>query len=102
MLDKELVIEPGSLPVKMVFPHIKNFNAELSSGAISIKTIYNGLVIDESGSSTVGRKAVTGVLATTLTVKEFKISPTTEGVPANYTMKIDPGVNISSTYFIRL
>jgi hypothetical protein len=66
-------------PVNVTIPHIRNFNPELSSGVVVIKTSYDGIILDESGSSDTNRKALTGVIATTLSFNTFTFYPKTEG-----------------------
>ena len=97
-----MVVEPGSKSVDMIFNHITNFNPELSSDVIKVRTTYDGLIIDESGNAESNRKAETGFEATVLpTIKSFSFSPTTEGVPSNYTVEIDPGFGFNESASFR-
>lgn len=61
VLDKELRVVPGMLPVNFRFPHIISFSSELSSGVITVRSIYDNVVLDDSGTSEENRKATTGV-----------------------------------------
>ena len=47
----------------MIFRHITNFNPELTSDVIKVRTTYDGLIIDESGNAETNRKAETGFAA---------------------------------------
>lgn len=96
-LDEQLDIEPGMEPIRITFPHIKNFNAELSSGVIVVTTYYDGLVLDESGSDSTNRKAVTSKEALPLSVTSFDYYPRNGGNIARYTFTIAPVVNVDST-----
>ena len=100
VLDQRLDIEPGMEPVRITFPQIKNFNAELSSGVVSVSTYYDGLVLDESGSDVSNRKAITSKEALPLTVSSFDYYPKNEGGPARYLFTIAPVVNVDSTAVI--
>lgn len=100
--DEQLDIEPGMEPVKVTFPQIKNFNAELSSGVISVSTYYDGLVLDESGSDVSNRKAITSKEALPLSVTSFNYYPKNEGSPARYLFTIAPVVNVDSKAVIMI
>jgi len=101
-LDRALIVEPGSKSVDLIFHEITNFNPELSSDVIKIRTTYDGLIIDESGNAETNRKAETGFESIQiLNIEEFTFTPTTEGVPANYTVVIDPGFAFNETTMLR-
>ena len=97
VLDRPLVVEPGSLPVIFTFPDIYNFNAELSSGVIQVKTMYDGYILDESGNDPKNRKAVTGRDTNPLEVVDFTYNPKTEAISAVYEMEIDPKTNLTDS-----
>ena len=101
-LDQQLDIEPGMQPVRITFPHIKNFNAELSSGVVVVTTFYDGLVLDESGSDSTNRKAVTSKEALPLSVTAFDYYPRNGGNIARYTFTMAPVVNVDSTGVIMI
>ena len=101
-LDERLDIEPGMEPVRLVFPHIMNFNAELSSGVVKVTTSYDGLTLDESGSDESNRKAVTSKEARVLAVTSFDYYPRNEANVATYKFKFTPVVNVNSSAVIVL
>ena len=96
-LDEKLEIEPGMEPVRIEFPHIFNFNAELSSGVVKVTTSYDGLNLDESGTDETNRKATTSKEAKVLTVTSFDYYPRNEGNMATYKFSFQPVENINST-----
>ena len=49
------------LPVNFRFPHVISFSSELSSGVITVRSLYDNVVLDDSGTSEENRKATTGV-----------------------------------------
>jgi hypothetical protein len=100
--DERLDIEPGMEPIRITFPQIKNFNAELSSGVVTVSTYYDGLVLDESGSDVSNRKAITSKEALPLTVSSFDYYPRNEGSPARYMFTIAPVVNVDSKAVIMI
>lgn len=53
-------VEPGMPPIIISIPNVRNFNADLNSGVLVIRTIYDGVVLDESGTTDTNRKALTG------------------------------------------
>jgi hypothetical protein len=99
-LDTRLDIEPGMEPVRLTFPHIRNFNSELSSGVVVVATYYDGLVLDESGSDVTNRKAVTSKEALALSVTGFDYYPRNAGNVARYVFTMAPVVNVDSTAVI--
>ena len=48
-------------PVNFRFKHMVSFSSELSSGVITVRSIYDNVVLDDSGTSEENRKATTGV-----------------------------------------
>lgn len=66
-------------PVIISIPHIKNIGPELNTGVVVVKTIYDEVVLDESGTSVTNRKAATGVSAKILNVQNFDYYPQNEG-----------------------
>ena len=92
-MDKELRVVPGMEPVKFRFTDIVSFSSELSSGVITVRSIYDNVVLDDSGTSEENRKATTGVESQQLLIESgggLSYVPTTEGERANYTLKIRP------------
>ena len=88
--DKKLEIEPGMDPLIFVFPHVTNFNEELSSGVIVVKATYDGVVLDDSGNGEENRKAETSSQSSLLSFSGFTFTPTTEGQTANYSVTLEP------------
>lgn len=74
-LDDYLYVVDGMKPVIISIPHIKNIGPELSTGVVVVKTSYDNIVLDESGTTVTNRKANTGVSARILVVKTFSFSP---------------------------
>ena len=64
-------VEPGMLPIVISIPNVRNFVEDLNSGVLVIRTLYDGyiyiiiirVVLDESGTTEVNRKATTGSVA---------------------------------------
>ena len=79
VLDKELKIEDGMKPVIITIPNVRNFNPELQSGVLTIKTIYDTVILDESSTIDTNRKASTSLSASLISINSFIISPTTMG-----------------------
>jgi hypothetical protein len=44
-------------PVVITIPNIRNFKEDLNSGVLVIRTLYDGVVLDESGTTDTNRKA---------------------------------------------
>jgi hypothetical protein len=61
VIREELKVVPGGDPITILFPNIKNYNSELDSGPISVRTMYDNVVLDDSGDSETNRKATTGL-----------------------------------------
>jgi len=101
-LDERLDIEPGMQPVRLAFPHIFNFNAELSSGVVKVATNYDGLVLDESGADESNRKAVTSKEARLLSVSFFDYFPRNEANVATYLLRFRPVVNVNGSAVLQL
>lgn len=89
-LDKELRVEPGSLPLYLTFYNVLNFNAERTSGVVTVTTYYDSVILDQSGSNELNRKAETSFVAHSLTIADFSFTPINEGEIANYTVVIIP------------
>jgi hypothetical protein len=56
-LDQPMKVEPGMPPVVITIPNIRNFKEDLNSGVLVIRTLYDGVVLDESGTTDTNRKA---------------------------------------------
>lgn len=95
-LDKRLLVEPGMQPVTVKFPHILNFNPELTSGVVRVTTFYDSIMLDESPKDEVNRKAFTVKISKPLTVNSFTYSPQEEGSIATYTWSITVTEDASS------
>ena len=50
-------VELGMKPIIVEIPNIKSFGADLNSGVVVVRTIYDGVVLDESGTTEENRKA---------------------------------------------
>ena len=101
IIDKELTIEPGMDPVRIMLPHITSFNAELSSGVVKVTTSYDGLTIDESGSDGTGRKAVTSKVAVLLPSCTMSYEPKNEGNIASYTFDFTSIIGVTRAAVIQ-
>lgn len=78
-LDDYLYVVDGMDPVVISIPHVKNIGPELSTGVVVVKTIYDEITLDESGTTVTNRKATTGVSAIILSVSSFTYAPLNEG-----------------------
>ena len=47
------------LPVNFRFPHVISFSSELSSGVITVRSLYDNVVLDDSGTSEENRQVNT-------------------------------------------
>ena len=75
VIREELKVVDGGLPITILFPNIKNYNSELDSGPISIRTMYDNVVLDDSGDSESNRKATTGLEAYLMKANDnFKVN----------------------------
>ena len=83
-------------PVTVKFPHILNFNPELTSGVVRVTTFYDSIMLDESPKDEVNRKAFTVKISKPLTVNSFTYSPQEEGSIATYTWSITVTEDASS------
>jgi len=99
--DQKLEIEPGMLPINIYFPHIKNFNEELSSGVVTVRAVYDSVILDDSGNAEDNRKATTSNGAAALTTSSFSIVPSTEGQSATYTVTLKPLVSFNTKAVIQ-
>lgn len=81
-LDSELRIEAGMEPVIVKILNVRNFNEDKNSGVVVIKTIYDAVVLDDSGTTETNRKATSGLKATFMNNTQYSLLyyPTTEGV----------------------
>lgn len=74
VIREELKVVSGGPPITILFPNIKNYNSELDSGPISIRTMYDNVVLDDSGDSESNRKATTGLEAYLMkSIDNFKV-----------------------------
>lgn len=78
-LDDFLYVVDGMSPVVISIPHVQNIGPELSTGVVVVKTIYDEINLDESGTTVTNRKAVTGVSALILKIQSFSYTPLNEG-----------------------
>jgi hypothetical protein len=101
-LDKRFEVEAGQEPIRLHFPHIKNFNAELSSGVVKVTTYFDGLVLDESGSEETNRKCFTVKTAAVLAVSNFDYYPRNEGNIATYKFRMTPTIAVGTEGVITL
>lgn len=101
-LDAELRIEAGMEPVKISFPNIKNFPEDLNSGVVRVRTLYDSVVLDDSGTTEQGRKATTGLAAKFMAASSYSLTyfPTTESESATYEVKLIPTLSISEVAFL--
>jgi len=81
-LDTELRIEAGMEPVIVKILNVRNFNEDKNSGVIVIQTIYDAVVLDDSGTTETNRKATSGLKATFMSNTQYSLLyyPITEGV----------------------
>ena len=100
-----LVINAGTPPVTIYFPNIYNYNSELDSGPVTIRTIYDNVILDDSGDSETNRKATTGVdsslMVTGVNYMNFLIEPKTESVSAFYNITILPINSFNSSAMLQ-
>ena len=83
-MDTTLLVEDGMQPVMVTVPHVRNFNSQLNSGAVVVRTIYDGVILDESGTTETNRKALTGLPAYNLKFTGFTFYPKNMGQAATY------------------
>jgi len=100
-IDEALTIEPGMEPVRIMLPHIMNFNAELSSGVVKVTTSFDGLVIDESGTDESNRKATTSKTAALLASCSVAYEPKNEGNVARYTFTFTSKIGVDKSAVIQ-
>lgn len=60
-LDTELRIEAGMEPVIVKILNVRNFNEDKNSGVVVVQTIYDAVILDDSGTTETNRKATTGL-----------------------------------------
>lgn len=98
-LDAELRIEAGMDPIVVSIPNVKNFAEDLNSGVIRVRTLYDAVTLDDSGTTEENRKATSGLAANFLDAANYSMTflPTTEGELANYEIKLIPTLNIADT-----
>ncbi len=77
-------------PVIITIKNVKNISPELNSGVVIVKTEYDNVILDESGTTNDNRKVITGVAARTLYVNSFDFFPKNEGQSSTYTITITP------------
>lgn len=53
-------VETEMQPIQISIPNIRNFKEDLNSGVLVIRTIYDGVVLDDSGTTNTNRKALSG------------------------------------------
>ena len=94
VIRETLTIAAGTSSVTVLLPSIYNYNTELDSGPVTIRTIYDNVVLDDSGDSETNRKATTGTDAAIMIAgtnyMNFVIAPTTESVSAFYNITVKP------------
>ncbi|CAD8148432.1 unnamed protein product [Paramecium octaurelia] len=98
-LDTELRIEAGMEPVIVTILNVRNFNEDKNSGVIVVQTIYDAVVLDDSGTTETNRKATSGLKATFMTNTQYSLLyyPLTEGVQATYELTLKPTLDIQVT-----
>ncbi len=79
---------------------IRNFKPELNSGVVVIRTIYDNVILDESGTSETNRKASFGVSASLLNYSDLTFYPKTEGTQAIYHFTLRPKIKFDYTAII--
>ena len=100
-LNSPMIMNANMLPINIIFPHIINFNSELSSGDIIVRVVYDGIVLDQAGTTDTNRKAITGVLSATLGYSSFSFVPKTEGQYATYSVTLKPPASFNSNALIQ-
>jgi len=99
--DTKLEIQAGMSPINIFFPHIMNFNEELSSGVVTVRALYDSVILDDSGNAETNRKATTSNAASTLAYSGFSFVPTTEGQSATYSVTLKPTVSFDTSAVIQ-
>lgn len=102
---EDLVVEAGTPSVTILIPKVYNFNTELDSGQITIRTIYDNVILDDSGDSETNRKATTGLdaplMESTKNYNAFVYEPKTEGATAFYNVTIIPRNSFTSSAILQ-
>jgi len=105
IIFEELTISAGTPPVTIYFPNVYNYNTELDSGPITIRTIYDNVVLDDSGDSETNRKATTGIdaslMVSNVNYLGFGYEPQTESATAFYNVTIKPINSFNSTAILQ-
>lgn len=93
-------VEPGMPPIVVRIPNVRNFNEDLYSGVVVVSTMYDGVVLDASGTTDTNRKALTGAAASFLTTNtQYSLTfyPLNEGQLATYDITIIPVLAFGTT-----
>jgi len=97
VLDTELRIEAGMQPIIVSIPNVKNFAEDLNSGVVVVRTLYDAVVLDDSGTTETNRKATSGLAAKLFDASNYTLTfyPTTEGSLGTYEIKLIPTLNMA-------
>ncbi|EGR30460.1 hypothetical protein IMG5_131340 [Ichthyophthirius multifiliis] len=97
ILDDYLYVEDGMEPVIISIKNVKNISPELNSGVVVVKTEYDQVILDESGSTNENRKVITGVAARTLYIHSFNYYPRNEGQSSTYIIDLVPNEQLNES-----
>jgi len=101
VIAETLTIAAGTPPVTVFLPNIMNYNTELDSGPVTIRTLYDNVVLDLSGDTNTNRQATTGIgaflMVSGTNYLNFAYEPQTEAATAFYNVTIVPINSFNST-----
>lgn len=75
VLDYDLTFQLSEHLIELQFPKIKNFNADLRSSPIKIKTVYDKIVLDGYGTGEENRIMTTTGVSKVIAINSFDYFP---------------------------